>query len=75
MEADPDEARAGLNELELSCFSLGNAECGFVARGHSPQEAKEKMLIHFKQVHAEKLVSMTTDQRKELEKKMLELVH
>lgn len=75
MEEDPDKARAGLNELELNCFSLGNMDCGFVARGKSVEETAKKMLEHFKQVHADKYGQMDTPQRQALEQRIKELVH
>ncbi len=64
-----------MNELELSCFSLGNMECGFVARGKNSEETASKMLVHFKQVHANVLAKMSGEQRKALEQRMKELVH
>ncbi len=75
MEEDADKARAGMNELELSCFSLGNMDCGFVARGKNSDETAAKMLGHFKQAHSDKLLIMNDEQRKVLEQKMKEFVH
>ncbi|MEK6825724.1 MAG: hypothetical protein AABY00_02980 [Nanoarchaeota archaeon] len=75
MEEDPDKARAGMNELELSCFSLGNANCGYIARGRNPEETAAKMLIHFKQAHSEKLVVLDAAGQEVLVARMRELVH
>lgn len=75
MDADPDQARAGMNELELSCFSLGNMDCGFVARGRNPEETAAKMLVHFKQVHTDKLAKLDAAGQAALEQRMKELVH
>ncbi|MBM3233261.1 MAG: hypothetical protein FJY98_01705 [Candidatus Liptonbacteria bacterium] len=74
-EADPDKARAGLNELELNCYSLGNMECGFVARGKNIDETAEKMIEHFKKAHSDKYGKMDASQKQALEQRAKELVH
>ena len=75
MEDDPDKAREGLNELELSCFSLGNMNCGYVARGRTAEEAAQKMIAHFKQAHADKLDTLDAVGQQALFVRMKELVH
>ncbi len=75
MEEDSDKACAEINELELSCFSLGNTECGFAGRGKNQDETAAKMLVHFKQAHADSLAKMDAAQKQALEYRMKELVH
>ena len=75
MDEDPDKARAGLNELELSCFSLGNMDCEYVARGRTSEEAAQKMLAHFKQIHVGRLSPLDAAGQQALMQRMKELVH
>lgn len=54
---------------KLACRDLG-VECGFVAKGKTAEEVKEKMMDHAAEAHKEIMENMTDEKMKEMEEKM-----
>jgi predicted small metal-binding protein len=49
----------------LSCNSMGNAMCDFVATGETDEEVVDKMMAHAKISHPEDLTKMSENDMRE----------
>jgi len=58
----------------LKCTDMG-MKCGFAAIGGSSDEVKKKMFDHAAKVHAGMLENMSPQQKKDMEKKMDEILN
>lgn len=46
----------------LSCAAMGDATCGFVAKGETDQEVMDMMVAHVKEKHPEKMEGMNMEE-------------
>ncbi|MEW6035620.1 MAG: DUF1059 domain-containing protein [Candidatus Micrarchaeota archaeon] len=60
--------------MKLSCAELGSPECHFVAEGATAEEVRGKAMEHAQQAHADKLASMSEEQKAAMMKQMDELL-
>ena len=60
---------------KVSCADLGDPSCHFEATGQTADEAKQKLMAHAKEAHADKLAGMSEADKSGMMKMMDEKVH